>query len=67
MIVKDIKNNTVCLIEENTGELTLKYKGLKAKVILPIGLPYKIERNTTTTIICRQSPTEYDIKSYINN
>lgn len=65
MVVKDIKNNTVCVIKEDTGETIVKYKGLKTKIVLAIGLSYEIERNATTTVICRKSQTKYVIKSYI--
>lgn len=67
MEIKDIKNNTVCHIDQETGKVILKYKGLCTVLILPIGYTYEIKRNSTTTAIFRKSKEEYLINSQLNN
>ena len=67
MIVKDIKNNTVCLLDKQTGQVSLKYKGLKTLFIIPVGSTYIIERNSTITNIYHKTETEYQIESHLIN
>ena len=67
MIVKDIKNNTVCIINESTEQVVLKYKGIKTLVNLPVGFKYEIKRNATTTIVFHKTKKEYRIDSYLSN
>lgn len=67
MIVKDVKNNTVCMIEPETGIVSLKYKGLQVDFVLPIGSTYRVIRNSTETIIYHRGASDYKIDSSINN
>lgn len=61
MIVKDKNNKTICIINEETEEVIMKYKGLKTEYLLPVGLSIKVERNKTITYIYHKSQNEYEI------
>lgn len=64
MIIKDVKNNTVCLIDSNTGEVSTKYKGFNSQFVLPIGSTYIITRNRIRTIIKREAEYQYNTVSF---
>lgn len=64
MIIKDIRNNNVCYINLNTGEISTKYNGFKSQFILPIGSTYIITRNKIKTIIKRETKNQYNTISF---
>ena len=59
--IKDIKNNTICLLNKDTGQVQMKYKGLTTEFIIPIGSFIKVERNHTITYIHHTNKDEYEI------
>lgn len=63
MLVKDAKNNTVCDLNEATGEVAIKYKGFTLNFVLKIGQSIKLTRNGVYTSIYRTSST-YKIDTY---
>lgn len=63
MFVKDAKNNKVCEIDENSGDVFVKYKGFSSKFNLSIGNGFIITRNGVRTEIYRKTERKYEIKS----
>lgn len=60
--VRDGKKRLVCKYDAETGLIEALYKGYKASTRLAVGESFRVERDTTVTVVTRDTVTTFLIE-----